>query len=128
MSRIFILPALALAILMLASPLIGSSEVFADSRQRVCQELPDSLRDECLGAGASETTGIDTIETFMSALTWLAGGISVIAIIVGGLMAVLSGGDSKRVVQAREIVLYALVGLVFVFAARLIVQFIISSL
>jgi uncharacterized BrkB/YihY/UPF0761 family membrane protein len=51
------------------------------------------------------------------------GGIAIIAIIYAGITFAYSRGDAKRVQQARETILYAVVGLVVAIAGLAIVTF-----
>lgn len=54
----------------------------------------------------------------------LIGGIAIIAIIYGGITFAYSRGDAKRVTQARETILYAVVGLIVAISGYAIVTFI----
>lgn len=58
----------------------------------------------------------------------LVGSLSVIFIIVGGLLMVLSAGNPARFKQGREAVIYACVGLGVSIAALAIVTFLSSKL
>lgn len=61
-------------------------------------------------------------------ILYIAGVIAVIMLIVGGIKYVVSGGDSKKVTDAKNTVLYAIIGLVICFLAFAIVNFVIASL
>ena len=54
--------------------------------------------------------------------------MSVIMLIIGGIRYVVSGGDSKKVTDAKNTVLYAIIGLVICFFSYAIVNFVITSL
>ena len=54
--------------------------------------------------------------------------IAVVMLIIGGIKYVVSGGDSKKVTDAKNTVLYAIIGLVIAFLAFAIVNFVISAL
>jgi hypothetical protein len=49
-------------------------------------------------------------------------------LIIGGIKYVVSGGDSKKVTDAKNTVLYAIIGLVIAVFAYAIVNFVISAL
>lgn len=49
-------------------------------------------------------------------------------LIIGGIRYVISGGDSKKVTDAKNTVLYAIIGLVIAFLAFAIVNFVITAL
>ena len=51
-----------------------------------------------------------------------------IMLIIGGIRYVISGGDSKKVTDAKNTVLYAIIGLVIAFLAFAIVNFVITAL
>lgn len=53
----------------------------------------------------------------------LVGGLSVIFVVVGGLQYVLSAGNPQKTKQARETILYAVIGIVIASAAYAIVTF-----
>jgi L-lactate permease len=53
----------------------------------------------------------------------IVGLISVFMIITGGLKYITSGGDSGKVGEAKNAILYAVIGLVVVGVAQIIVQF-----
>ena len=59
---------------------------------------------------------------------YIVGIIAVIMLIIGGIRYVISGGDSKKVTDAKNTVLYAIIGLVICFFSYAIVNFVITSL
>ncbi len=61
-------------------------------------------------------------------ILYVVGIIAVIMLIIGGIKYVVSGGDSKKVTDAKNTVLYAIIGLVIAFLAFAIVNFVISAL
>ncbi|MBQ3318453.1 hypothetical protein IJG76_00295 [Candidatus Saccharibacteria bacterium] len=54
--------------------------------------------------------------------------ISVIMIIFGGIRYIVSGGDSKKVTDAKNTILYAIIGLVICLLSYAIVNFVLSTL
>jgi hypothetical protein len=60
-------------------------------------------------------------------LIFVVGAVSVIAIILGGLRYVTSQGDSKQTGQAKDTILYAVIGLIAAIAAYAIVNFVVSQ-
>ena len=61
-------------------------------------------------------------------ILYIVGIVAVIMLIIGGIRYVVSGGDSKKVTDAKNTVLYAIIGLVIAVFAYAIVNFVISSL
>lgn len=61
-------------------------------------------------------------------ILYVVGIIAVIMLIIGGIKYVTSGGDSKKVTDAKNTVLYAIIGLIICFLAFAIVNFVVSAL
>ena len=57
----------------------------------------------------------------------IVGLISVIMLVYGGLRYILSGGDSKKVTDAKNTILYAIIGLIISMLAYAIVHFVLNS-
>lgn len=73
------------------------------------------------------TTGEDKLlENVLNAAYFLAGAIAVIVIIIAGIMYATSGGDSGRVSRAKNMILYAVIGIVLVLVAFSLTQFVIG--
>ena len=58
---------------------------------------------------------------------YIVGIISVVMLIYGGLRYVISGGDSKKVTDAKNTILYAIIGLIISILAFAIVNFVINA-
>lgn len=58
----------------------------------------------------------------------IAGTAAVIIIIIAGLQFVFSNGDSQKAASARSAIIYAIVGLLVILAARGIIAFVITEL
>ena len=56
----------------------------------------------------------------------IVGVVAVIMIIVGGLKYITSGGDSGNISGAKNTILYAVIGLIFVALAQVIVRFVLA--
>ena len=61
-------------------------------------------------------------------LAIIAGAAAIIVIIVAGLQYITSGGDSKNVSNAKNTILYALIGLAVIVAGQAIITFVLSKL
>ena len=87
------------------------------------------------GVNAAHGTGTPTalfgstgiVTTVTNTLLFVAGALSVIMIIFGGLRYVVSGGNSSAVTAAKNTVLYAIVGLIIAFLAFAAVNFVLGS-
>ena len=58
----------------------------------------------------------------------IVGSLALLMFIYGGLMMLISAGNSEKVTKAKNIVIAAVVGLLIVFASYIIIQFVMSSL
>ena len=65
---------------------------------------------------------------FTNTILYIIGIVSVIMLIFGGFRYVVSGGDSKKVTDAKNTILYAIIGLVISLLAYAIVNFVISAI
>jgi len=101
----------------LAAPEIFKEACPQGSKSPICKETKN--------ANAKTNTFIDNI---ISTLLFALGAISVIVIIVGGIVYATSNGDSNKVTQAKNIILYAVVGLVVAILATVIVAFVVERL
>lgn len=82
-----------------------------------CDECPENLFGDA---------GI--FKQITNVVLYIVGVIAVIMLIIGGIKYVVSGGDAKKVTDAKNTVLYAIIGLIIAFLAFAIVNFVITSL
>ena len=77
----------------------------------------------------AELVGIDGVFTkITNTILYAVGIISVIMLIYGGLRYVISGGDSKKVTDAKNTIMYAIIGLIIAILAYAIVNFVINAI
>ena len=87
------------------------------------------------GANAARADGMPTeligdngvFSRITNTVLLIVGLISVIMLVYGGLRYILSGGDSKKVTDAKNTILYAIIGLIFSMLAYAIVHFVLNS-
>ena len=58
----------------------------------------------------------------------IVGSLALLMFIYGGLMFIISSGNSEKVTKAKEIIIGAVIGLVIVFTSYMIIQFTIDAL
>lgn len=115
----------------LLAPVAAPAMVYA-------QDTPDIDGNLCAGANlkVNDTTCDNTgaadevnniIATVINIFSLVVGVVSVIMIIIGGLRYITSGGDSGNVGNAKNTILYAIIGLVIVALAQIIVKFVLSK-
>ncbi len=76
----------------------------------------------------AEGTVTDLANQVVNIFSLVVGIISVIMIIIAGLRYITSGGEAQNVTNAKNTILYAIVGLVVVIFAQTIVRFVITKL
>lgn len=67
--------------------------------------------------------------TLAGVLTWIymiMGVLAVVFVIIGGLRYILSNGDSSKLAQAKNTIMYAIIGLVLVILAYAVTQFVVQ--
>jgi len=74
----------------------------------------------------SGTAGV--INKVTDIIAFAAGAVAVIMVIYGGFTYIISNGDPSKITKARQIIIYALAGLVIIILAREIVVFVINKL
>ena len=87
------------------------------------------------GANAARADGMPTeligdngvFSRITNTVLLIVGLISVIMLVYGGLRYILSGGDSKKVTDAKNTILYAIIGLIISMLAYAIVNFVLNS-
>ena len=77
----------------------------------------------------AELVGVDGVFTnITNTILYVVGVVSVIMLIYGGLRYVISGGDSKKVTDAKNTILYAIIGLIISILSFAIVNFVLTSI
>lgn len=90
------------------------------------QEGAEAVRAEGMPA---ELVGVDGVFTkFSNIALYAVGAISVIMLIWGGLRYITSGGDSKKITNAKNTILYAIIGLVIAVLAFAIINFVLNTI
>jgi uncharacterized membrane protein len=88
----------------------------------LAEEVPTDLNIKSLSGTPPDAESI--IPLITNTLLTVAGIISVIMIIVGGIMYSLSAGDSGKATKAKDTILYSVIGLVITMLAYAIVTFV----
>ena len=76
------------------------------------------------GAGLLSGNLADILGKISKLLLFIVGALAIIMIIIGGLRYVISGGNSSATAEAKDTILYAVVGLVVAAAAFTIISFV----
>ncbi len=106
----------------------ASSSAPSAAERALCEGSGGTL----LGNGRCSTpekrTLEGTIKSVINILLFVVGIVAVIMIIIGGLRYVLSGGDSSATNNAKNTIIYSVVGLIVAFMAYAIVNFVLDAL
>lgn len=90
------------------------------------QEGAEAVRADGMPA---ELVGVDGVFTkFSNIALYAVGAISVIMLIWGGLRYITSGGDSKKITDAKNTILYAIIGLIIAVLAFAIINFVLNAI
>ncbi len=73
--------------------------------------------------------GVDGVFTkITNTVLYAVGIISVVMLIIGGIRYVISAGDSKKVADAKNTIMYAIIGLIIAILSYAIVNFVITAI
>lgn len=89
------------------------------------QEGAEAARGTGMPANLFGKTGV--FSRITDTLLFGVGIISVVMLVYGGLRYIISGGDNKKVTDAKNTVLYAIIGLIIAFLSYAIVHFVIDA-
>jgi Type IV secretion system pilin len=129
----FLTTAFAVPVLALAAVVVPALPAFAQT------DCPTTSGGQNLnltsGANCAKGTGQQTdlfgqsgvFKRITDVMLFLIGAISVIMLILGGVRYVLSGGEQAKVAEAKNTILYAVIGVVVAILAYAVVNFVVSS-
>ena len=82
----------------------------------------------CPGGLPTPATDQTSISTLLSLVFGVVGALALLVITISGLRYVLSSGDPQKTAQAKNGIIYALIGLVISLSAEAIVAFVAGNL
>jgi hypothetical protein len=130
--KILVLIAAFCALFFAALPAQASAfDIFNTRQQGVdCSKTQNKESAVCVSkTGQDPLTGTDgLLVKITSIVAFVAGAAAIIVIIVGSIKFITSGGDSNRISNARNTILYALVGLVVIVFAQTLVIYLVKKL
>lgn len=122
--------AVAAVPLAVAAPATVSAQAAQDNIRNnlKCGTNLDTQVGQCNSDVSTGTTGVNKVITdIVNIFSVIVGIVSVVMIIYGGFRYVTSGGDSGNVSNAKNTIIYAIIGLVIVALAQFIVQFVLDK-
>jgi len=119
----------ALLLVPLAVPALAAADTTPDIQNSLCGGSGLTVN----SGGNCQTTSNGTqqvnhfIGTIVNVFTGIVGVVAVIMIVVGGFQYITSGGDSSKISTAKNTIIYAIIGLIFVALAQIFVQFVLNK-
>lgn len=112
--------------LIVGTAVLAPHAAFASPQSDICNGIGAAS-----GSGGCKTTSgptlTDIIAAVINILSLIVGIAAVIMIIIGGSLYVTSNGDSGKISNAKNTIIYALVGLVITAFAQAIVKFVLDK-
>jgi hypothetical protein len=90
-----------------------------------CGALSQLNKNQDCDNGAADVGGV--LATIVNIISFIAGAIAVIMIVLAGFKFITSGGDANRVASAKNSLIYALIGIVVVALAQAIIHFALNN-
>jgi tellurite resistance protein TehA-like permease len=115
--------ALLLGFVAIVGPTSSTFAAEPDASTAVCDAL-GATGQGCNEGGSQINT---VLEVVLNILSFIAGVIAIIMLIIAGLKYITSQGDAGKAASARNTIIYALVGAVIVVFAQIIVRFVIDK-
>ena len=83
----------------------------------------------CNDTSTSQLQGSGSVvNLIVNIISAIAGFVAVIIIIISGIQFMNSGGDSKKISQAKDSIIYSARGLIVIVLARFIIDFILTKI
>ncbi len=92
------------------------------SRGQVLEGVGQSGSTGCNDSGVSKTLSV-----VVGVLSVVVGAVAIIMIIVGGFKYITSSGDANKIKNAKDTLLYALIGVAIAALAQLLVHFVLNQ-
>jgi hypothetical protein len=109
------------ALTLWAGQIVQAAGSPANIQEKVDQARPADIPANLVGADG-------LLVDITQKILYVVGIISVFMLIYGGIRYITSGGDSKKVTEAKNTILYAVIGLIIAILAFAIVNFILTAL
>jgi len=122
LAGLLVAPMLALGI----SAAAPSVQYASAAQDLTIQNGADSAKGDGQSSNLFGDNGIFKVIT--NAALFVIGAVSVLMLIYGGIRYTISAGDSKAVTDAKNTILYAIIGIIVALLAYAIVNFVLTSL
>jgi uncharacterized membrane protein len=102
----------------------NAAALFSGATDQACSGANLQTADTTCSNTAGSVSSL--VNTVIDIISWIVGIVSIIMVVFGGFRYVTSGGDSTATSNARNTILYALVGLVIAVLAQVLVHFVLG--
>jgi Type IV secretion system pilin len=124
--RIFIVSILVLISgLFIFNPVVSAVEPVPGCGSNLAST--DVCKDVTSQAASNSSPILSTLKTVMELISYIIGITAIIVLIVAGLQFMIGGSDPQAVANARNTLIYALVGIVIAVLAQSIVVFVLKN-
>jgi hypothetical protein len=113
-------------LVLFSTPLTHAASTSSGAGGEACQALSQLDPGKGTNCNTSGPSINKLVRTVINILTFVAGAVAVIMIIISGLKYITSTGDATAAGNARKTLIYAVVGLIVVLFAQLIVKFVLD--
>ena len=136
MNKIKILMVSVFSIALMSAPMFVMATTYAATESATQSGLcgganlqPPNEDGECENINSEASSSVDeVVKLVINLFSWVVGVVAVIMIIYGGFQYITAAGDSGKVSNAKNTILYALIGLVIVALAQVIVRFVLGNI
>ena len=88
----------------------------------------DVIRDTGVGANIPDGDASNTqIDSILEAVFLFAGFVALVFVVIGGFRYVISAGNPQKTAQAKDTIIYSIIGLVIAIMAFAIVRFVVGA-
>lgn len=115
-----------LTALIISSALLFTFGIFFSDNVQAVNVIKDNQSGVFKEATDQDIRKTDTIKNITNILLYMLGIIAVVAIIIGGMKYVLANGDASKIKSSKDIIMYAVIGLIVAIMAWGIVSFVVD--
>ena len=105
----------------------ASAQLSQGSKEAACKGANLSNTDGSCGTGNARKIE-DTIKFIINLLSFVVGVAAVVVMILSGLKFITAGGDANSISQAKNGIIYAIVGLIVAALAQVIVRYVLAKI
>lgn len=124
LSAAMIVPAMALSLSLFAQVPAQAADL---SIREGVNSSKSADQADCLFGTEDGCSGDGIFKTITNVMLFVIGAVSVIMLIIGGIRYTVSNGDSTAVQNAKNTIMYAIIGIIVALIAFAVVNFVVTS-